>query len=257
MKKSLPILLLIIALSRVSFPQGTAGTDAKFEYRSLVDLPSAGILEKGYVGVGLDVLPYGVLISKIEVGVFENFSFGISFGGENVIGSGLITWYKLPGVNIRARIIDETESLPALTLGFDSQGKGIYFDSYKRYEIKSPGFYAAASKNFEFLGYLSVHGILNYSLERNDGDKDLNLGVGIEKTIGSRVSLIAEYNFAVNDNNGGALGNGNGYLNMGVRWSVGEGFTVGMDLRDMLENKKINSNKADRAIFVEYIKSIF
>ncbi len=257
MRKALIAIFVITILGVNNFAQGTAGTDAKFEYRSLVDLPSAGILEKGYVGVALDVLPYGVLISKIEVGVFENFSFGISFGGENIIGSGQISWYKLPGVNVRARIINETESLPALTLGFDSQGKGLYFDSYKRYEIKSPGFYAAAAKNFEFLGYLSVHGIVNYSLERKDGDKDLDIGIGIEKTIGSRVSLIAEYDFAVNDNNGNALGDGNGYLNMGIRWSVGEGFTVGLDLRDMLDNKKINSNKADRAIFVEYIKSIF
>ncbi len=257
MKSRIFSILFLISLSNFLFAQGTAGKDAKYEYRSLIDLPSAGILEKGYVGVSLDVLPYGVLISKIEVGVFDNFSFGISFGGENIIGSGTISWYKLPGVNVRARLMDETEGLPALTLGFDSQGKGLYFDSYNRYEIKSPGFYAAVAKNFEFLGYLSVHGIANYSLERNDGDKDLNLGVGIEKTIGSRVSVIAEYNFGVNDNNGSALGAGNGYMNMGVRWSVGEGFTVGLDLRDMLENKKINSNKADRAIFVEYIKSIF
>lgn len=249
--------VLIFMLAGNIHSQGTAGTNAKFEYRSLIDLPSAGILEKGYVGVGMDVMPYGVMISKIEVGVFDNFSFGISFGGENIIGSGSISWYKLPGVNIRARILDETESIPALTLGFDSQGKGLYFNSYNRFEIKSPGFYAAASKNFDFMGYLSVHGIMNYSLERNDGDKDLNLGVGVEKTIGTRVSFIAEYNFAVNDNTGNSLGNGNGYLNMGIRWSVGDGFTVGIDLRDMLENKKINSNKADRALFVEYIKSIF
>ncbi|MDZ7765401.1 MAG: hypothetical protein U5K00_13400 [Melioribacteraceae bacterium] len=46
-------------------------------------------------------------------------------------------------------------------------------------------------------------------------------------------------------------------MNFGIRWSVGDGFTMGLDFRDMLDNKKINSNKADRAIFVEYIKSIF
>ncbi len=69
--------------------------------------------------------------------------------------------------------------------------------------------------------------------------------------------MIAEYDFAINDNNGNALGNGNGYLNFGVRWSVAQGFTLGVDLRNMLDNRKINSAKADRGIFVEYIKSIF
>ncbi len=256
--KTLTRFLIIIILSSSSMlAQGTAGTDAKFEYRSLIDLPTAGVLEKGYVGVSMDVLPLGVVISKIEVGVFENLSFGISYGGTNIIGTGKIDWYKLPGVNIRGRILDESVAIPALTLGFDSQGKGIYFDSTDRFEIKSPGFFATVSKNFEFFGYLSVHGIVNYSLERDDGDKDLNFGIGVEKTIGGKFSLVAEYDFAINDNHGGAIGDGNGYLNMGVRWSVADGFTIGVDLRDLLDNKKFNSNHADRAIFVEYINAIF
>lgn len=255
--KNITILFFVLMIAAVIKlnAQGTAGTDAKYEYRSLVDLPSAGILEKGFVGVSMDVLPQGVVVSKMEVGVFDNFSFGISYGGSNIIGTGKIAWYKLPGINARFRILNETESTPALTLGFDSQGKGEYFDD--RYEIKSPGFFAAAAKNFEFLGYLSVHGIVNYSLEREDGDKDLNMGIGVEKTVGSRFSIIAEYDFAINDNGSLSFGDGNGYLNMGVRWSVGDGFTLGLDLRNLLDNKKFNSNKADRGIFVEYIKGIF
>ncbi len=256
--KKIKLLFVVVLFSSFGvFAQGSAGTNAKFEYRSLIDLPTAGILEKGFVGVTMDVLPNGGVISKLEVGVFENFSFGISFGGMNIIGTGPVTWDKLPGVNIRARLLDETQSMPALTIGFDSQGKGKYFDNLNRYEIKSPGFYLAAAKNFDFLGYLSVHGVINYSLERKDGDKDLDFGVGVEKTLGKRISLMAEYDFATNDNTGKALGNGNGYLNFGLRWSVGQGFTVGLDLRNMLENKKINSNKADRGIFVEYVKAIF
>ncbi len=255
MKKFLNLTFVLI-FTTVVWGQGTAGGNAKYEYRSLIDLPTAGILEKGFVGTTLNVMPAGVVIAKLEVGVFNNFSFGLSFGGSNVIGTGAITWYRLPGVNVRARILDETETYPALTIGFDSQGKGTYFSNLNRYEIKSPGFFAAASKNFKFLGYLSLHAVVNYSLERKDGDKDLNFGVGAEKTIGGKISLIAEYDFAINDNNAAALGSGNGYLNFGVRWSVGQGFTVGVDLRNLLENKKINSNKADRGIFVEYIKAI-
>ncbi len=252
------IMFLFVALFSYSiFAQGTSGTDAKYEYRYLIDMPTAGVLEKGYVGVSMDVMPLGVVISKIEVGVFENFSFGISYGGSNIIGTGKIDWYKLPGVNLRARIIDETEALPALTFGFDSQGKGFYDKTLDRYQIKSPGFFVAASKNFQFLGYLSVHGMINYSLERKDNDKDLNMAVGAEKTIGGKISLIAEYDFAINDNKGNAFGRGSGYLNMGLRWSVGDGFTLGLNLRDLLDNKKFSSYQADRGIFVEYVKAIF
>lgn len=256
MKTTLRLAAFFI-LSSMLFAQGTAGTDAKFEYRSLIDLPSAGVLEKGYAGVSIDVLPLGVVISKIEVGVFDNFSFGISYGGANIIGSGKVDWYELPGVNARLRLFDETESSPAVTVGFDSQGKGFYDDQLKRYEIKSPGFFVAVAKNFEFLGYLSIHGIVNYSLENKDDDKDINLGVGFEKTIGGKVSVVGEWDFANNDNTGNAFGDGSGYINFGIRWSVGEGFTVGADLRNIINNKKFNQNKADRAIFVEYIRAIF
>lgn len=257
MKTAKNILFILIISALYIHAQGTAGTEAKYEYRSLIDLPTAGILEKGFVGVSTDVLPGGTVISKIEVGAFDNFSFGISYGGTNIIGSGKVEWYDLPGVNIRVRILNESESAPAIALGFDSQGKGAFIDEIDRFEIKSPGFFAAVAKNFQFVGYLSLHGVVNYTLERNDGDRDLNLGIGFEKTIGPQFSLVAEYDFAINDNTDKSLGSGNGYLNVGLRWSIGDGFTMGLDLRNLLENKKLNPNKGDRAIFVEYIKGIF
>jgi hypothetical protein len=250
-------LILFTLLSNILFAQGTAGDKAKFEYRTLIDMPTAGILEKGFVGVGTDILPYGVLIAKIEVGVFDNISFGISYGGANIIGAGTPDWYKLPGVNFRLRITDETTLIPAIAIGFDSQGKGEYFDDANRYAIKSPGFYAAVSKNFGFLGYLSLHGTVNYSLENDDGDNFANLMAGIEKTLGPNLSLVIDYDFTLNDNTTELFGEGNGYLNMGLRLSIGEGFTIGFDLRDLLDNKKWNPSIADRSLRIEYIKSIF
>ncbi len=256
MKKFFTLILFFIFNYQL-FSQGTSGSNAKYEYRNLIDLPTAGILQKGFTGITMDIMPNGVVVSKIEVGVFDGFSFGISYGGSNIIGSGNIEWYKLPGINVRGRIIDESQTLPAITVGFDSQGKGSYSRGLARYQIKSPGFFVSTAKNFEFLGYLSLHGVINYSLERNDGDKDINIRFGFEKTIGGRVSLIGEYDFGTNDNTGSSFGKGNGYLNMGLRWSVGDGLTIGLNFRDLLENKRINSNSADRGIFVEYVKSIF
>jgi hypothetical protein len=251
------LLAFTILFTSIIFAQGSAGTNAKFEYRSLIDMQTAGVLEKGYVGVGIDVMPEGVMISQIEVGVFNNFSFGISYGAENIIGSGNVNFYPLPGVYAKGRIFDEAEMMPAIAIGFDSQGKGLYSDALERYQIKSPGFFVAASKNFELLGYFSIHAMINYTLERDDNDKDLNLSIGAEKTLGSKVSLYAEYDFALNDNNPLSFGDGKGYLNIGARWSVAEGFTVGLDLRDLLSNQKINTYSADRALFIEYIAPIF
>lgn len=250
------VIIFIIIQSNL-FAQGTAGETAKFEYRTLVDMPTAGILEKGFVGITTDVLPDGVVITKMEVGVFTNISFGISYGGANIIGAGSPRWYKLPGVNLRVRVLNESTTLPALTLGFDSQGKGEYFDDDRRYAVKSPGFFGSVSKNFDFLGYLSIHGSVNYSLETKDGDNFLNFYAGVEKTLGPNFSLVADYDFSLNDNANNFYGKGNGYLNLGVRWSVGEGFTLGFDLRDLLDNKKWKPSSADRSLRIEYIKSIF
>lgn len=248
--------LLLIILSIPVFAQGTAGDRAKFEYRYLVDMPTAGILEKGVVGITSEILPNGVLIASIEAGVFENVSIGISYGGSNLIGSGNVDWYNWPGVVLRARLINETVLIPAIAVGFDSQGKGNYDDSSDRYAIKSPGFFAAVSKNFELLGYMGIHGTVNYSLEGNDGDNFIDIRAGIEKTLGSSFSLIVEYDFALNDNNSD-FGSGKGYLNAGVRWSPGTGFTIGFDLRDLISNKSNSNNAADRSLKIEYIKNIF
>lgn len=258
MKKICFVFLISFLFTSIILGQGTAGVGAKFEYRSLIDMPTAGILEKGFVGVTTDVMPNGVLIEKLEVGVFDNVSFGISYGGSNIIGQGKINWYAYPGVNIRGRILNETNTFPAISIGFDSQGKGTYSEISSRYEIKSPGFYAAVSKNFSFIGFLSLHGAINYSLETKDGDNFPNIFLGVEKTIGNKLSLIAEYNFALNDNAiTSAFGNGNGYLNMGVKFGIAQGFTFEFDLRDLLNNKKFNASTADRAIRLEYIKNIF
>ena len=256
MQKLINIIFLISFLSIPLYSQGTAGDKAKYEYRYLIDMPTAGILEKGVVGVTSEILPDGVLIAVIEAGVFENVSIGISYGGANLIGSGNVDWYKLPAVNIRARIINETTLIPAVAFGFDSQGKGIYDNNNKRYTIKSPGFFGAVSKNFEFIGYMSLHGTVNYSLEGTDGDNFVDVRAGVEKTLGSSFSLLVEYDFALNDNNTD-FGSGKGYLNAGIRWSPDTGFTLGFDVRDLLSNKTSTKNAADRSLKFEYIKNIF
>ncbi|MGE5431756.1 MAG: hypothetical protein ACM3QX_11815 [Syntrophomonadaceae bacterium] len=262
MKLKAVLILSLLLLPIAIFPQGLAGSEAETESEYLIDMPTAGVLEKGRVGVNFYVMPAGVVMSRLEVGAFENFSFGISYGAANFIGSGSPLWYKLPGVTLKVKVINESNGFPSIALGFDSQGKGEFIKEINnveinRFRVKSPGFYGSASKNFQFLGYLSLHGTINYSLEGDDGDKDLNFSLGFEKTIGSKLSLIAEYDFGINDNTANALGDGNGYLNAGVRWSLSENFTVGFDLRDLLNNKKLNAGTADRALNVQFVNPIF
>lgn len=257
MKKLSLLIVISFLYMQIVFAQGTAGESAKYEYRRLIDMPTAGILDKGTVALSSDLLPNGTLIAKIEAGIFKNFNIGISYGGSNIIGSGSPNWYPFPpGVNLRVRLMDETILVPAVSIGFDTQGKGDYFKDLKRFSVKAPGLFAAASKNFSLLGYMSLHGVVSYSpLEDKDGDNFVNLMVGAEKTLGSTFSFLLEYNFALNDNSVN-FGAGKGYMNLGVRWSIGEGVTVGFDLRDLLQNKEWSPNAADRALMIEFIQKI-
>lgn len=258
MKKFTLILIISIIYMQSAFAQGTAGEDAKYELRELIDMPTAGILEKGNVSLSSELLPYGTVIAKVEAGIFNNINIGLSYGGSNIIGSGSPDWYPFPpGVNLKIRLIDETILTPAFAIGFDTQGKGEYFKDQKRFSIKAPGLFAAASKNFSLLGYLSIHGLINYTLlEDKDGDNFVNLMVGAEKTIGANFSLLAEYNFAFNDNSSYSFGAGKGYLNLGIRWSIGNGVTVGFDLRDLLQNKEWSPNSADRGLMIDFVQKI-
>jgi hypothetical protein len=160
----------------------------------------------------------------------------------------------VPGVNLRIRILEEGMLLPALVLGFDSQGKDGYLKDLDRYQIKSPGLFVAASKNYAFLGYLSIHGGVNYSLERADGDRDLNVYTGVEKTIGPVLSAILEYNFATNDNSAQAVGKGWGYINAAIRLMLGNGLTISLNLKDLVKNGP-NITVANRTVCLEYSRA--
>ena len=51
-------------------------------------MPTAGVIQKGSYGLSTELLPYGTLIVKLEAGIIENLSIGLSYGGSNIIGSG-------------------------------------------------------------------------------------------------------------------------------------------------------------------------
>jgi hypothetical protein len=229
--------LLLLAVEPALSQQGYAGEGATMEPTMLIDKPIAGMLKRGGFLGGLTMYQRGGVLSYISVGVWDRFMFGISYGGTNILGQQRTRMNPLPGFNLKIRLLDESLELPAIAIGFDSQGRDVYDGPPDRYSIKSPGFFFTVSKNYSFLGDLSFHGGVNLSLERNDGDKDLNLYAGLEKSVGNSISLLAEYDVASNDNHGEALGRGRGYLNVGLRISIGRGFVLGINLKDLFQNQ--------------------
>ena len=258
MKQRARIVTLAFIVSVVSvaaFGQSNAGEAATIEPTMLIDKPTAGMLHRGNYSISANFYQQGGVLFGVAVGLLDQFSFGISYGGTDVIGSRKPRMNPSPGVNVKLRILDETSYSPAIALGFDSQGKEPYLENLKRYTIKSPGFYAVASQNYAFAGNLSLHGGVNLSMERNDGDKDLNAFIGAEKSLGKDISLLAEYDLAMNDNSASATGRRRGgYLNAALRWSWGKGLVVGINVKDIFKNQP-NVNAPNRTIQIEYVGS--
>lgn len=244
--------LFVAGLCARANAQGSAGTSGTIEPRFLVDTPTAGMPAKSSFVLDIDFYQEGGVLLGVCVGIFDRLSLGVSYGGSRLIGSDKPTMNPAPGMNIKARIIEENVALPAIVLGFDSQGRDGYAKPLSRYSIKSPGFFAAASKNYSLLGFFSIHGGINYSLERADDDKDFNVFLGAEKSIGGVVSLVMEYNLAANDSDGKALGKGRGYLNAGAKCSIGGGITLAVCLKDLVRNSTNDITVANRVVKIEY-----
>jgi hypothetical protein len=234
-------------------PQGSAGSDGGIEPRYLIDIPTAGMLHKGNVALDVDFYQAGGVLTGVSVGVFDRLTLGLSYGGSRLIGSETPIMNEVPGFIVKVRLFEESIAFPALALGFDSQGRDGYVESLDRYVIKSPGFFVTLSKNYALLGFFSIHGGANYSLERADGDRDFNLFAGVEKTLGPTISLVAEYNVAMNDNSAQATGRGWGYLNAALRWSIGGGLTLALNMKDIIHNTE-RVSVANRTVRLEWVK---
>ena len=228
---------------------------------TLVTVPSAGTLVRGSYAMQMRVQKGGGLTSSLSVGITDRFQFGLSFGSANLIGDDSLVWYPRPEANLKYRIIDETESMPGISFGLDTQGQGQYndADSLMRYDVKAMGLYAAASKNWVTpLGNLGVHMGTNYNFaEVNDGDKDVNYFFGFDIEFNPELSVIMEYNAALNENDMTAktmsISRG-GYLNAAIRWTFVEHLHIEMDFNNLLfDEEKVDYFQRELKItYIEY-----
>lgn len=233
--------------------QGSSGASADIESRTLIDLPTAGLIPHGGVALDMDFYQSGGVLAGVSVGLWNRLMAGISYGGADLLGMETPTWNKAPGLSLKVRLLEETLEFPAVALGFSSQGKEAFLREKNRYLIKSRGIYAVMSKNYTALGSMGFHGGVNYSFETDDGDTDPDLFFAVEKSITPFASAVAEYDLGVNDSNSGALGRGRGYLNLGFDISVGSGFTIGLNFKDLLKNQQTTAF-GNRTIRLEFVR---
>jgi len=224
--------------------------------REMINIPTAGSLQKGMVGVNLRLQPQGSLLAGFSAGFVDPLLIILYYGGDNLIGTGKVTWNPQIGIDIRYRIVEETIELPGLAVGFTNQGYGAYLKGRKRYLAKSKGFYLVSSKNYDFLGNFGFHLGANFSLENEDNDTDINFFIGLDKNITSGLSILGEYDFGLNDNEDDTFTERKGYLNAGIRWNFLGKFYLEFHFKDILDNYK-NQNGITREVKIEFVENLF
>ena len=241
--------------------------NSKLLPRQLIDIPTANTLEAHWVASEIRTFDNGGILLGMQVGITDHFMVSGSFGGENILGEGEIALYETPGIGFRLQLHQDYLAMPAIAIGFDSQGYDSYVDSLSRYRIKSRGIYAVMSKNYSSINFdLGLHGGLNYSLEKEDGDSDINIFMGANVFFGKNREFMfhAEYDLAMNDNGSGSIGEGDGYLNAGMRWSFEPNIfpnqlCLELDFRNLLKNtgktvegQEISYNRILKLVFLGY-----
>ncbi|KAA3662469.1 MAG: hypothetical protein DWQ10_02340 [Calditrichaeota bacterium] len=257
MKKQFLTLFLLL------LPIGAFSQGLNVHPRYLVNMPIASTLPRASFDVSMYSFAHGGLLAGLEVGMTERFMFGVTFGGINVIGENEVDWHPFAGASARFQLVRETYNLPSVSFGFNSQGQGRYLADYKRFERKSTGFFTVVSKVYEVFDHLSCTVGMNYSLENQDKDDDLNLFSGIELGVSTDLALMLEYDFALNDNSeelsnvfddGGnpISGRGEGYLNFGVRYRIKNAVYFEANLIDLTENKFQGTRRSVKITYFEF-----
>ncbi len=225
------------------------------QLRWVIDTPTGGMLPRGSFDLDLRTFSGGGLQAALGIGLMERFSIGLAYGASAVLTDTIPVYNPKLEFQIKYRLFEETRSIPDIAVGFSSQGFGPYDEPGKRFQVKSPGFYAAFTKRF--LIYNSPagwHWGLNYSLEK-ERDDDPSAFVGFNTELGNDMLFLAEYDFALNDNKSdGVYGRGRGFLNAALAWYLTDGLSLELDLKNLLRNRR-NANAIDREarlVYVEY-----
>lgn len=254
MKKNIINLVLLIIASNFLLANGSAGESATHETRYIIDMPTAGMLQKYEYNINSRVFANGGISTEFNTSLFNKFMLGIAYSANSFIGDGEPTFQGIPGFDIRYRIIDEKMHFPAITLGARTQGNGGYIKSEKRFRTHSPGIFVAVSKSFLwFMGETALHGGINYSFDPDPVDRFPNIYAGFEITTGPFASIVGEFNANIDDKDDN-ITKQQGLLNAGVRFSITNSVTIDLLFRDLLKSRT-GYDTPRRSINFEFISS--
>ncbi|MBI5207191.1 MAG: hypothetical protein HY934_05305 [Candidatus Firestonebacteria bacterium] len=231
------------------------------EINQLIDIPTAAVVRKGNYQIDTRLFTNGGVLLRGEIGLAERFNLGISYGGVKIISEENPEWNPNVAIDAKYRLSDGGVGYPAIGVGYDGQGYGLYNKKDERYRNKSKGLYMVLSHEYKPVGEMHVG--TNYSFEDKD-DKSGNVFLGINRWIGPEIMAMADYDLGLNDDDKQGktknnytyktYGSGKGYLNAGIRWYFAPELVLEFNVLNITRNgkKELDDDKVSRIIKISY-----
>lgn len=193
----------------------------------VIDAPNTYLHSKGSYEINARIGNHGAVTTQLNAVVFENFAFGVSYGGDNIIGTEKPVCHKSPGVQVK--IASQIQPV-SWAVGFDSEE---YNDNTKRC------LYAVVGGNLN-AKIIPSFGI-NYC-------KKLNAFAGIETGITSIINLDAEWLLNENQETKKYCST----VNCGIRFKFEDNVVLELFIKDLF-GKDSNPSREIKFSYLNFI----
>lgn len=246
MKKISAVLMFLLLAAVPAMAESDKKESVVLPDVEMLDIPTAGILD--YYGFMVKTRAYsgGGVVGALNFGVLERLNMGASMAVDKFIGSETPIKMRKPEIQVKFRFSDGGYYMPALALGYDSQG--YYYDSVaKKYLEKGKGLYVVGSKEIG-VSNLVLHGGFNVS----DFDNNMYFGfIGANYTMEDKLAFIMEYDNLFHSDDPARL-------NAGTRIYITPYFQLDIGLREIGRSDTLangDKRKAERMVQMRYTTS--
>ena len=226
-------MLMRLALTALAVLMGAAAAPAQVygaPFVDLVDTPTAHTLPRAGYSLSVRVTPGGGVIGGVHVGVTSYVGVGLTYGAGNAIGTGEPDWNDRVEFDIKLRVADERQAIPAIAVGYDSRGYGAELED-GGYEKASVGVYIVATKTLPFSDYWQVSAGAARTLEMKKVRPDF-FG-GLTARFSQEFSVVAEYHLGIDrlhDDDDSKTS----FLNAGLRWVFNDRLELDVYFRNLV-----------------------
>jgi hypothetical protein len=217
-------------------------------FEQLIDAQSAHTLPRAAYSLGMRVVPNGGVLLGLRVGIAPYLHVGLSYGAENVVGSGDPDWNERVELEVKLRVAEDGQfgPVPTIAVGYDSRGYGRQL-SDGSYEKPSQGLYVTASKTLPFSDYWQAHAGLSRTLELEQARPDFF--IGLTARLSQEFSVILEYQLTAEAEDRQSKA---GYLNAGLRWLFVGQFEIDLYFRNLTSSSDTTEPSSRSIAFAFY-----